>query len=408
MRQTDLFTKTRKTVPKDEIAKNAQLLIKGGFVHKELAGVYSYLPLGLRVLEKIEQIIREEMNAIGGQEILMSTLQNRELWKRTNRWDDREVSVWLKTKVADGREVGLGGTHEEPLTNIMLNHVHSYQDLPKLIYQIQWKFRNEERARSGVLRGREFLMKDLYSFASSQNEHDRLYEIVAKSYANIFNLLGIGKMTYRTFASGGAFSKYSHEFQCLSEAGEDTIFINNKRKIAINKEVMTKSVLSNLGVTRKELIEKKAIEVGNIFNLGTRYSDALGLKYVTRDGKAEPVIMGCYGIGPTRLMGTIAEVLSDDKGLVWPESVAPFKVHLIELKNGLGKKLYDKLNRAGIEVLYDDRDSTAGEKFNDADLIGIPWRFVVSAKTNGKVECKKRDEKTFELTTYDKVIRKLL
>jgi prolyl-tRNA synthetase len=248
MKQSQLFTKTRKTAPKDEVAKNAQLLIRAGYIHKEMAGVYSFLPLGLRVLENINRVVREEMNAIGGQELLMSVLQSKELWEKTGRWSDDVVDNWFKTKLKNGAEAGLGFTQEEPITNIMQDYIGSYNDLPKLAYHIQWKYRNEERAKSGIMRGREFLMKDLYSFASSQEEHERLYESVAAAYVRIFARLGIGDRTYRTFASGGVFAKYSHEFQCLSPIGEDTIYVSASKKIAINKEVMQPDVLADLGV----------------------------------------------------------------------------------------------------------------------------------------------------------------
>ena len=387
MRQSELFTKTRKTVPKDEVAKNAQLLIRAGFIHKERAGVYSLLPLGLRVLERINKVIREEMNAIGGQEMLMTTLQSKELWERTKRWDDAVVDSWFKTTLKGGGEVGLGFTHEEPLTSIMRSHISSYTDLPKLAYQIQWKFRNEERAKSGILRGREFLMKDLYTFARSDEEHTKLYEKAAEAYVRIFSRLGIGERTYRTFASGGVFSKYSHEYQCVSDVGEDTIYVNEAKQIAVNKEVMLPEVLADLGLVEADLEEKKAIEVGNIFSLGTRFSDALDLKFKDADGVEKSVVMGCYGIGSTRMVGVLAEVLSDDKGLVLPKEAAPFSVHLMSITGGNADvqteagRLYDLLVEHDIEVLYDDRDVRAGEKFADADLIGIPTRVVVSEKT---------------------------
>ncbi len=387
MRQSQLFTRTRKEAPKDEVAKNAQLLIRAGFIHKEMAGVYSFLPLGLRVLEKINNVIRDEMNKIGGQEILMTTLQAKELWEKTNRWSDEIVDNWFKTKLKGGGELGLGFTHEEPLTNIMHSYVSSYSDLPRLVYQIQWKFRNEERAKSGIMRGREFLMKDLYSFAVSQKEHDDIYEKVAVGYEKIFSRVGIGEMTYRTFASGGVFSKYSHEFQCLLPVGEDTIYVSKKKKIAINKEVMTAEVLADLGVSESDLTEEKAVEVGNIFSLGTRFSEPLGLTFKDKEGADNPVVMGSYGLGPTRLMGILAEVFADEKGLVWPKEVAPFAVHLVSITGGNAEvqkeadRVYEMLQENDIEVLYDDRDARAGEKFADADLIGIPTRLVVSEKT---------------------------
>lgn len=395
MRQSELFTKTRREAPKDEVSKNAQLLIRGGYIHKEMAGVYSYLPLGLRVLNNIMQVIRDEMNAVSGQEILMSSLQDPELWKKTDRWSDKNVDVWFKSELKGGGEIGFGWTHEEDLTSIAKHFVSSYRDLPFLSYQFQTKFRNETRAKSGIMRTREFIMKDLYSFARTQEEHQTIYDKVSKAYDKVYARVGIGATTYRTFASGGAFSKYSHEFQTVSDAGEDLVYVHEGKRIAVNKEVLGDSVLSDLGVARDELVEKKAIEVGNIFSLGTRFSDALGLTYKDENGEQKPVVMGCYGIGPGRLMGTIVETLSDDKGIVWPESVAPYRVHLIELSNGNtevsdeAKELYRELTEAGVEVLWDDRDARAGEKFADSDLLGLPLRVVVSEKTltAGKFEC---------------------
>ena len=407
MKQSDLFTKTRREAPKDEVSKNAQLLIRAGYIHKEMAGVYDFLPLGLRVLNKIVGIIREEMNAIGGQEVHLSALQDKAKWEATNRWDDDVLDIWFKTKLKNNTELGLGFTHEEPLTSIMKDHIRSYKDLPRAVYQFKNKFRNEARAKSGILRGREFLMKDLYSFNIDEKTHEQYYERAKEAYVKVYDRLGIGGDTYITFASGGSFSKYSHEFQTVCDAGEDLIYVHEGKRIAVNKEVLNEEVLKDLGINRSDLQERKAIEVGNIFSLGTKFSDALGLNYTGEDGKMKPVIMGSYGIGPSRVMGTIAEVWSDEKGLVWPESVAPFNVHLVALLGADGKvkkaadELYAALTAKGIEVLYDDRDASAGEKFGDSDLIGIPWRYVISEKTlasdtielkfrkTGKVEMKK-------------------
>lgn len=387
MRQSQLFTKTRREAPKDEVSKNAQLLIRGGFVHKEMAGVYAYLPLGLRVVNKIVNIIREEMNAIGGQELELTALQDKTNWSKSNRWDDAIVDNWFKTKLKNGAELGLGFTHEEPLTAIMKDHIRSFRDLPVFAYQFQTKFRNEARAKSGIMRCREFLMKDLYSFCKDKKEQEAYYEVAKGAYIKIFDRLGLGDRTYVTFASGGSFSKYSHEFQTLTDAGEDTIYISEAKKIAINKEVLNDETLKELGLKKSDLKEVKAVEVGNIFNLGTRFSDALGLVYKDESGKSQPVFMGSYGIGPGRVMGTIVESFADDKGIVWPEAVAPFSIHLIALLNDSGSvkaaadKIYEDLIKKGVEVLYDDRDETAGTKFSDSDLIGIPTRWVISEKT---------------------------
>ncbi len=411
MRQSHLFTKTKKEDPKDEVSKNAKLLLRGGFVHKEMAGVYAFLPLGLRVFKKIEQVIREEMNAIGGQEVVLTALQEKELWEKTDRWSDEVVDNWFKTKLKNETELGLGFTHEEPLTRLMKEHIASYRDLPKSVYQFQTKFRNEARAKSGIMRMREFVMKDLYSFSKNETEHMAFYEKAKQAYLNIYDRVGLGALTYVTFASGGVFSKYSHEFQTLTEAGEDIIYVSDEKKIAINKEVYNDEVLENLGLSKDELVEKKAVEVGNIFTLGTRFSDALDLQYVDEAGNKQSVFMGSYGIGPGRLMGTIVECLSDEKGIVWPEAVAPFKIHLLSLGDSDAVKqesedLYNDLSGSGVEVLFDDRSASAGEKFADADLIGIPYRIVVSEKSlmKGGVEMKKRSDGKEEIMGVPQVL----
>jgi prolyl-tRNA synthetase len=331
MRQSSLFTKTIKETPKDEVSKNAALLKRAGFIHKEMAGVYDFLPLGLRVFNKILNIIREEMNALGGEELILSALQNKETWEPTDQWDDEKVDVWFKTNLKNGTELGLALTHEAAFTNLVKDYVHSYRDLPRYIYQFQTKFRNETRARSGLMRLREFVMKDMYSFSKDQTEHDAFYEKAKLAYMRVFARLGLGEMTYITVASGGFFAKFSHEFQTLLESGEDTIYVNEKEKIAVNKEVYTDEVLKELGLNKKDMVEKKAVEVGNIFNLGTRFSDALELFYLNENGEKKPVIMGSYGIGPARIMGTVVELFSDDKGIIWPETIAPFKIHLLAL-----------------------------------------------------------------------------
>lgn len=412
MRQTRLFTKTRREAPADEQAKNAELLIRGGYVHKEMAGVYSYLPLGLRVLNNIIEIIREEMNAIGGEELLLTTLQNPENWKTSGRWSDEVIDVWFKTKLKNGGELGLGTTHEEPITALMTEHISSYRDLPIYAYQFQNKFRNETRAKSGIMRGREFLMKDLYSFNASPESHEAFYKKAQEAYVRIFSRVGIGELTYRTFASGGAFSEFSEEFQTLSNAGEDLIYIDEEKKIAFNKEVLTDEVLKKFDVKRETLVEKKAIEVGNIFHLGTRFSEVLGLVFTDESGERKPVIMGSYGLGPTRLLGTIVEVLSDEKGIVWPQSVAPFKVHLLALGNTDEKvrtyadALYDDMTEKGIEVLYDDREVRAGEKFAESDLLGMPWRVIVGKDVikSGEIEVVNRATGTLTKKTREEVL----
>ena len=415
MKQTHLFTKTRKEVPADEQSKNAELLIRGGFIHKEMAGVYSYLPLGLKVFKKIENIIREEMDAIGGQEIVMTALQEKATWEPTNQWSDEAVDVWFKTKLKNDTELGLGWSHEGPVTKIIKQFTSSYRDLPVAPYQFQTKFRNETRAKSGIMRCREFVMKDMYSFSKDQAEHDAFYEKATGAYKKIFKRAGIGHITYLTSASGGVFAKFSHEFQTITGAGEDTIYIDESKGIAINKEVYDDEVIAGLGLDKNKLVEQRAVEVGNIFTLGTKYTKSHGLTYKNEAGEEKEAIMGCYGIGPGRLMGTIVEVLSDDKGIIWPEEIAPYKVHLLVLgdKENVAAEanaLYEKLISEKIEVLFDDRtDISAGEKFADADLLGMPYRVVVSERSikDGGVEIKKRTEAKGQVITNDELLNLL-
>lgn len=410
MRQSKLFTKTKKENPADEVSKNAEFLIRAGFIHKEMAGVYSYLPLGFRVLKKIENIIREEMDQVGGQEVLMSTFQPKENWEKTGRWNDFDALY----KVADsaGREVALGPTHEEIIVPILKNYISSYKDFPVAVYQIQNKFRMELRSKSGILRGREFMMKDMYSFHTSMEDFESFYEKMKEVYKTVFNRAGIGHLTYLTFASGGTFSKYSHEFQTITSAGEDTIYVDEEKSIAVNKEVLNDEVLEQLGLNKEKLVEHKAIEVGNIFDLKTKYSAPFDLSYTDEKGEKHTVLMGCYGIGLGRLLGTVVETLSDDKGIIWPESIAPYSVHLLALGDdeqvlAEANKVYESLVKAGVEVLFDDRmDLSAGEKFSDADLIGIPFRAVVSArslKENG-IELKKRSEEKGKIVSEAELI----
>lgn len=412
MRQTHLFSKTRKELPKDEVAQNAQLLIRAGYIHKEMAGVYAYMPLGKRVLDRIAQIVREEMNAVGGQEVQMTVLQPKEIWEKTDRWDDKKVDNWFKTTLNNGTELGVGLTHEEPIVDALKDYVTSYKDLPLCVYQIQSKFRNELRAKSGLLRGREFIMKDMYSFARTEEEHQAIYERVAEAYHRVYARLGIGDITYRTYADGGIFTKkFSDEFQTVSPIGEDTIYVHEEKKIAVNKEIYTDENLAKLGLQKEELIERRGVEVGNIFPLESKYTDALELFYTDETGARRSVIMGCYGIGVSRLVGLLAEHFADDKGLVWPDEIAPFTVHLISLcrdDNDRAKadELYEKLAAMGVSVLYDDRrDIGAGQKFADSDLIGIPHRLVISPKTlaNNTVEYKHRRQDTPVFMTFEEV-----
>lgn len=411
MRQSKLFTKTQKEISKDENSINAQFLLRAGFVDRLTSGVFSYLPLGLRVLNKIENIIREEMNALGGQEILMPALHPRENWDITGRWD--VVDVLFKLVGSGDKEYALGATHEEVVTPLLKKQVFSYKDLPQSVYQIQTKFRNEARAKSGILRGREFRMKDLYSFHADQNDLDHYYENVKNAYFRIYEKCGIGELTYLAYASGGAFSKFSHEFQTLTPAGEDLIYICDECKISVNKEILEELENACPECKGKTLREEKAIEVGNIFKLGTKFSTPFGLNFKDEQDNLHDVIMGCYGIGPSRVMGTIVEVHHDDKGIIWPKNIAPYQVHLVSLCREEADRLkaddlYHRLVKNGVEVLYDDRDGVrAGEKFADSDLIGIPIRLVVSPKTleNNSVEAKMRTEGEAKLLPFEYVER---
>jgi prolyl-tRNA synthetase len=416
MRSTQLFTRSSKETNKSEPSRNAQLLTRAGYVSRLMAGVYQYLPLGLRVLTNIENIIRDEMNALGALECLMPSLHPRENWEKTGRWDKVDVLYTMSSDRADPKaphDLALAPTHEESVTPLVGAFIHSYRDLPIATYQMQTKFRNEPRPKAGLMRGREFRMKDMYSFHADQADLDAFYERATQAYVNVYERCGLGDLTLVTFASGGMFSKYSHEFQTISEYGEDIVYRVPGTKIAINKEVISdQEALKDIIPGYKpgdesKLEELKAIEVGNIFKLGTRFADAFNVTYADRDGSVKKPVMGCYGIGPSRLVGTIAECMSDDLGLVWPEKVAPFKVGLINLRTGDAKTdaacddLYAKLTKAGIDSLYDDRDERAGAKFADMDLIGLPWQIAIGPKSleKGVVEVKnRRTEEKMEMS----------
>lgn len=400
MRLSKLFTSTTKNVPSDETSRNAQLLIQAGFIHKEMAGVYAYLPLGLKVLENIKTIVREEMHAIGAQEVMMTTLQPSDIWEKTDRWDDKKVDNWFKTKLINGTELGVGLTHEEPIVDALSSFIDSYKDYPIFVYQVQSKFRNELRAKSGLLRGREFVMKDMYSFARTQEEHEALYEQAIEAYHNVYKRLGLGDVTYRTYADGGIFTKrFSDEFQTISPIGEDIIYVDEDKKIAINEEVYTDENITELGLDKAKLVKKKGVEVGNTFHLESKYTDALGVHFTDQNGEKKQIIMGCYGIGISRLVGMIAEHFADEKGLVWPTNIAPAKLYLARIGDApavieQADRIYHALTAAGTTVLYDDRDIRPGQKFGDADLMGIPYRLVISEKTlaAGTLELKFRTD----------------
>ena len=416
MLQSKLFYKTSKDISEEEKSTNAQLLIRAGFVDKLMAGVYTYLPLGLRVLNKIKNIVREEMNAIGGQEILMPALTPKENWTTTGRWDS--IDVLFKLKGAGDREYALGSTHEEIVTPLAKKIINSYKDLPLAVYQIQDKFRDEPRAKSGLLRGREFSMKDLYSFHADEADLDSYYEKAKEAYLKFFKRCGLAAMVVE--ASGGTFSKYSHEFQVLTESGEDIIFYCEKCLYAQNKEITEYKAGDKCRKCGGKMREGKAIEVGNIFKLKNKFSEAFDLNFLDKDGKKNLVMMGCYGIGPSRVLGTVAEISHDEKGIIWPKEIAPFDVHLVALfgkDEKINKKisaeslrLHDSLQKDGFEVLYDDREEvSAGVKFGESDLFGIPTRLVISEKTLAKdsVEIKKRNSVEMELSKLNKIVKLL-
>ena len=408
MKLSQSFVKTLREVSKDETAKNAQLLIRAGYIHKELAGIYDYLPLGLKTLENIKNIIREELNSIGCQEVQMTALQNPELWKKTDRWDSEKVDIWFKTDLSAGGELGLAPTHEEPITEMMKTYISSYKDLPTYVYQFQTKFRNELRAKSGILRTREFLMKDLYSFSADEESHNKFYHEVEKAYMRIYDRLGIGEDTYQTFASGGVFSKYSHEFQTITPVGEDTIYYNKDKSIVLNEEVLLPEVLDEFKLKKEDLESTAAAEVGNIFTLKYKYSEPLGLEFNDKDGKRKTVFMGCYGIGVPRVMGVIVEKYSDDKGLVWPENIAPYKFYIIPIGDK-ASEIAEKLHSEHPDdIILDDRDFRPGQKFADAELMGIPYRIVISDKTleNNEVEITSRLTGQSEMLPLDTFSKK--
>ncbi len=408
MKQSQLFTKTIRSVGAEEVSINAQLLLKGGFIDKALAGAYSYLPLGHLVFNKICKIIREEINAVGGQEITMTSLQPKELWEKTGRWVTPE-EIMYKFETTKGQAVGLAWTHEEPVTEIAKKFINSYRDLPRSVYQLQTKFRNEPRAKSGLLRTREFIMKDLYSFHASEADLDNYYEIVKAAYLKIFKRCGLNARVVE--ASGGAFTKkFSHEFQVPCEAGEDLIIYCPKCSFAQNKEVC-KNVAGDTCPTCKNdtLIESKSVEVGNIFKLGTKFSESLDLKYHDETGESKFVIMASYGIGPGRVMGTVVEVNHDDKGIIWPDEISPFKLHLLalgesEIVKNKADALYQKLVNQGVEVLYDDRSESAGVKFQDSDLLGLSYRAVISERTGDKIELKLRGDQELKMISEDELL----
>ncbi len=411
MRYSKLFGKTTKTTIADAESINAKFLTQGGFVDQEMAGVYTWLPLGLHVLRNVEQIVREEMNALGALEVFMPSLQPKEYWEKTKRWEG--VDILFKLQSQTEKEYALGCTHEEVVTPLVQKFIHSYKEIPVAVYQINTKFRDELRAKSGVLRGREFRMKDMYSFHTSQEDLENFYHRALQAYVKVFSRCGIDVKVVQ--ASGGIFtSKVSHEFQAITPAGEDVLIACESCSFGQNSEIATVKEGEACPQCGGKLIKTKGIEVGNIFDLGTKYTDAFEFDVNNAEGSQQRLLMGCYGIGTSRLVGAIVETFHDEKGIIWPESVAPYKVHLVSLGNDESvkqevEKLYTELLAKNIEVLFDDREASAGAKLADADLIGIPWRVVVSKKTleQGSVEVKKRNESEAQMAKIDELMEKL-
>ncbi len=410
MRLSENFTKTRKQAPADETAKNAQLLIRAGYIYKVMAGVYAYTPLGLRVIENLKQIVREEMNSLGAQELLMTSLQNKQSWEQTGRWDDRVVDIWFKSKLQDGTEVGFGWSHEEPILEMLRQYIASYNDFPISVYQFQTKLRNELRAKSGIMRGREFLMKDMYSLHATEDDMNEYYDKVIDGYHRIFRILGIGDETYITFASGGAFTKFSHEFQTLCDSGEDVLFVSEDKSVAVNEEVLSEAA-AELGIDKTKLKPAKTAEVGNIFKFGIEKSKQMKIFFTDRDGVQKPFYLASYGMGISRLMGVLVEKFADDKGIVWPAQVAPYQVIVCRIGSHsetveVADSLYKMLQQKGVSVMYDDRDIRPGEMLADADLLGIPHRVVISEKTiqAKQYEYKARTEKHAKMVSKEELL----
>jgi len=406
MFQSKLFAKTLKNPPKDAVSASHCYLTQGGFIDMLMAGVYSYLPLGWRVIDKISDIVREEMNVVGGQEMLMPVLQPKSIWQETGRWETLK-EVMYQFKDLSAKDFGLAATHEEVIYDLVRRNLNSYKDLPLLVYQIQNKFRAELRPKGGLMRGREFMMKDLYSFHLSQNDLNDCYRKIIEAYQKVFSRCGLEVKVAE--ASGGIFTKkFSHEFQVVSDAGEDKILYCDGCDWAQNAEISKLKAGDKCPQCGRPVQAGKSIEVGNIFQFGDKYAKDMNGYVNNEKGEKQPILMASYGIGISRLMAAVVEIFHDDKGIIWPVSVAPFKVHLLSLKQDkAAEKIYQQFLTAGLEVLYDDRDFSPGQKFADSDLLGIPYRLVISDKTGNKVELKKRASKQAELLGVEEAIGKI-
>jgi prolyl-tRNA synthetase len=417
MRLSAYFLPTLKETPTEAQIVSHRLMLRAGMIRQSSAGIYSWLPLGLKVLRKIEQIVREEQNAINCHEVLMPTIQPADLWRQSGRYDDYGPEM-LRIRDRHGRDMLYGPTNEEQITEIFANSIRSYKDVPKLLYHIQWKFRDEVRPRFGVMRGREFLMKDAYSFDLDKEGARDSYNKMFVSYLKTYERLGL-KAIPMSADTGPIGGDMSHEFLILAETGESEIachneFLNNNwldgvdaesnlekvvhtftEKYAATDEMRDDKVEKSLGI---DLVTARGIEVGHIFYFGDKYSSKLGAVVTGPNGEEVSVEMGSYGIGVSRLVGAIIEASHDDNGIIWPESVTPYMVGLINLRYGddactnACDDIYSSLNEAGVEVLYDDRDKKAGVKFANMDLIGLPWQIIIGPKgvKDGIVEFKNR------------------
>jgi len=409
---------TFKDVSKEQESLNAKLLIKAGFINPELAGVYTYTRLGYEVLKNIEDLTREHMSKWGG-EILMPSLQPVENWETTGRLESMSSLFEARGANETSRKLNssryvLGPTHEEIVTPLAKRYIKSYRDLPLALYQIQTKFRNEARPKSGLLRSREFRMKDLYSFHENEEDLLEFYELMKEEYMSLFEDLGLAEDTFITLADGGDFTKeFSHEFQTLIPQGEDTIFLDRENRIAYNKEIVNKENEERLGVKFDSLEQVSATEVGNIFPLNLKFSNPFSLTYTTKEGLVKPVYMGCYGLGTSRLMGVVAEKFADEKGLVWPEKIAPAKYHIVTISKEREGEVYklskELIELVGKDALWDRRTSVStGEKLKDADLIGCPYRIIISSNSikRGGIEVKSRTSEKEEYMPVEQLIDK--
>ncbi|MEA1909718.1 MAG: aminoacyl--tRNA ligase-related protein [Patescibacteria group bacterium] len=413
MKYSDSFIKTSKEAPKEANTISHKLLMRGTFIHPLGAGFYSLLPLGFKVYRKIYDIITEELNNIGTEDMMMPVVHPARVWKETGRFDEVGPELW-KIKNRSDEDFVLAMTHEEVVTDAAKGIISSYKDLPKLVGQIQTKVRDEVRARGGLLRTKEFTMQDAYSFDKDEAGLDEVYNKFIEAYKNIFSRVGVETVMIEsdTGAMGGS---CAHEFMMIATSGEDKIVTCQDCGHAVNAEVLgiAKEGAEDPVVECKKCQSnncefKRGIEVGNIFKLGTKYSKPLKLMFTDEDNTQKPVIMGSYGIGLERLLASVVEASHDENGIIWPKAIAPYTAYLISIsQDDMAEKVYEDLKKQGVEVLYDNRDVSPGEKFADADLLGIPYRLTVSDKTEGKIEVKQRDSSETTLVDSEDLAKSL-